>query len=251
MRFASYVPSERMRWGLGDVGLGLALFAIVLVGAATLLTMIGGFEPAAVNFAVGIASYSALAFAVVRASRRKGLRSLAADFGLSFAPIDAVIGVAVGLAIKGLSVAVTLAAIAVTGNTPDEGNLTLSRDVLWIVLGGVVVTSMLAPVVEELFFRGLMFRSVRNIFLRGDRALDSRAQRHAVATAIVANSVLFMLLHSWQATDVTLLIALALSTLLVGIANSFLVAITGRLGPGIIAHVVFNATAVFALLGSR
>lgn len=246
-----YKPSERMRWGFGDVGLGLLLFAGAIVVAVVMFAAVPDIDPELASLILGILSYGGLAFAVIRASRSRGLRSLADDFGLRFRPIDLVTGIVAGAALKGLSVLITLGAIAITGHTPDEGNLTLSREVMWIVINGVIVTSVIAPIVEELFFRGLVFRSVRNVLLRGERASDPRAQRHAVTSAIVANSVLFMILHAWQTADATLLIAIALSTLLVGLVASMLVAVTGRLAPGIIAHVVFNGSAVVALLAGR
>lgn len=87
---------------------------------------------------------------------------------------------------------------------------------------GVVV---IAPIVEELFFRGLL--------------LDTLRRRWSTPAAVIASSVLFGATH-FQALQFA-------GLTLAGIVFASAVVRTGRLGPAIAVHVGFNAT-TFVLL---
>jgi membrane protease YdiL (CAAX protease family) len=89
-----------------------------------------------------------------------------------------------------------------------------------------------SPIVEELYFRGLLLRSLIGGWGR-------RLARAAVPLAVVAVGLVFGLVH-FEALEFP---ALAGFGVLLGI----LAARTGRLGAGICAHVAFNVTAFFTL----
>ena len=238
-----------MRWGFTDIAAALGLFVASILLAVTILVVGIPVEPDSFSFVLSIVGYAILIGAVVFASHRRGQRSLARDFGLAFRPIDLAIGVGVGVLAKIVSVVIGLVVLAVTGDSPESGNLVLSDSSLWIVLNAVLVASIVAPFAEELFFRGLVLRTIRNTALRGgDRMSQPKAQRTAVIAAILLNSVLFMALHLWQSNDILLLVVLGLSTLVFGIMNSVIAIWTGRLAGPIIAHIVFNGSAVLALV---
>ena len=247
----TFLPSSRVRWGWPDVLLGLGAFILSLVLGVVVLFIVridvndvdavGTF-----SFASAVISYAAIVAVVVVASRRKGLGTLAADFGLRFRPIDILIGLGLGIVAKIFAVALTVVTIQVTNHSPESGNFELSSSPLWIVLNGFVVAALVAPFVEELFFRGLVLRAANNrVLRRGGTAA------RAVTTAILASSLSFALLHLYQSPDVTLLIILGGSTLFIGVVNSRVTLSTGRLGAAIIAHAFYNGSSVvFALLGS-
>ena len=90
----------------------------------------------------------------------------------------------------------------------------------------VLVTVVMAPVVEELFFRGLVLRSAE--------------RRWGTAWAIAFSSLLFGITHfePLQLPPLALFGAIA----------AILTVRTGRLGPAIWAHVGFNALAIATLL---
>ena len=104
-----------------------------------------------------------------------------------------------------------------------------------LVLLGILVC-VGSPIVEETFFRGLLLRS-----LIGE--LVQRSRRWAVAFAIVLTGVLFGLAH-FEALQL-----LALSGF--GMVLGVLATRTGRLGPGIVAHMSFNALAFFTIATAR
>jgi membrane protease YdiL (CAAX protease family) len=83
-----------------------------------------------------------------------------------------------------------------------------------------------APIIEELFFRGLVLRSIEN--------------RWGSVAAVLLSGAFFGLIH-FQLADTPPLMA-------VGIVLGVLTVKTGRLGPAIWAHVFFNGTAALVLL---
>jgi membrane protease YdiL (CAAX protease family) len=90
-----------------------------------------------------------------------------------------------------------------------------------------------APVVEELFFRGLI-----------RTALTRRLGPHG---AIWAQAVLFAFAHFGEATgwaNVSVLVALGL----LGVVLGYTAWLTNRLGAGMVAHGLFNLTAALVIL---
>ena len=252
-----YAPPAGMRWGLWEVGIGLVVFVTLGAAFAVIARVVlpekvftANLEP--LGFASALVAYGALVAVIVIASRRLGLRSLAADFGLRFRPVDLAIGLGVGIVGRIFTVLLTLVTISITGYTPERGNFVLAADPLWMVLNGVVIAVLVAPVVEELFFRGLLLRAVRNRVLRWrgrEQPADAATQKRAVILSVAISSIAFMALHMYQAIgDPTLAIILGGSTLFVGLLNALVTIRTGRLGGAIIGHMVFNGGAVLLSL---
>ena len=94
------------------------------------------------------------------------------------------------------------------------------------VVALVVITVIGAPIVEELFFRGLVQGALRD--------------RYGAAVALTATSVIFAATHL-QLVQFPALV-------LVGVVHGALVLRTGRLGPAIWSHIAFNSVTVIALL---
>jgi membrane protease YdiL (CAAX protease family) len=90
----------------------------------------------------------------------------------------------------------------------------------------VLVVCVGAPFAEELFYRGLLLRSVE--------------KRWTLPVAIAASTLVFGVVH---------LQGLQLPALLLfGLVAGLLAARTGRLGPSMLCHAGFNAWTLFALL---
>lgn len=92
----------------------------------------------------------------------------------------------------------------------------------WVVIAVVVIG---APVAEELFFRGLLLRSL--------------ARHLSTGWAVTTSAALF------GATHFQVLAFPGLFT--AGLVFALLTGTTGRLGPAIVAHAAFNATTVVLL----
>ena len=103
-------------------------------------------------------------------------------------------------------------------------------------IGAVVIS----PVVEEVFFRGVLARSLQD----GCRSLGRVT---AGVIAIVVSAVVFTLLHTVTA-GASVPVSLVVATLGVGLGTGILTIVTGRLLGAIVAHVAFNALGVILLL---
>jgi membrane protease YdiL (CAAX protease family) len=250
---ADYRPGSAVRWGLPQFFIGLVAFVAVVVAVNLLALALPRDAQGPLLFAAVLAGYGALFGTALLASKRRGTGSLARDFGLSFRPVDLAIGLGVGLAAKIVGVLVAIPLVGLSGGTPTS-NVPLQNDFLWTVLNTVIATTLVAPVVEELFFRGMLLRAIRNGILRGPAAHPRNEPpspslvRSALLGSVLISSAAFMLVHLYQALDLPTLLVLGSSTLILGLANAVLATRTGRLGPGIVAHIVFNGVALLGLL---
>ena len=172
-----------------------------------------------------------LAGVPIWASLRKGTGSLREDYGLEMRPWDVPIGLVVGFACQVLFAVAAppiYRALSIDSDKINEASEKLA-DKAHDPFGVVCLFLMVvvgAALVEELCYRGLWMRSA--------------IRRLGVVGGVVLSAVVFGLVHFE-------LYALPLLTLF-GLVLGVLAARTGRLGPGIWAHVAFNLTAVVDLL---
>lgn len=221
------------RWGLGDAAAGLLggfLAASVVVGLWVFLS--GSSEQSLGTMAAGwLGLWAGFAGVPVLASRRKGSTSLGKDFGLQAHWSDAV-GSLAGAGCQLLVLPALYFLIQrLTGDLDVSGparDLTDRVDGAAFVLVAVVVT-FLAPVVEELFYRGLMLRAA--------------ARRFGTRWAVVGTSAIFGASH-FQLVQFPGLFVF-------GAVLAVLAVRTGRLGASIAAHVAFNGVAVVGLVMAR
>jgi uncharacterized protein len=103
---------------------------------------------------------------------------------------------------------------------------------VYVVLGIVVV--LIAPVVEELMFRGMMLRT----FMR----------RWGFWPAALASSAIFALFHTYEVRTLAGALTLAAVVFTLGLSNSLLARWSGRLAAGIMNHMLFNGLAILVLI---
>ena len=121
-----------------------------------------------------------------------------------------------------------VAALLTEGRALEEAsNLDVGPPTVLSVVVLVLVVVVLAPVTEELMFRGLLLRS----FLR----------RMPFWPAALLSTLLFALIHVPQVETLLGAGTLALSVAVLGLGNCYLVRITGRLAPAMMVHASFNA----------
>jgi membrane protease YdiL (CAAX protease family) len=171
--------------------------------------------------------------AAVVASRRHGTGNLAADYGFRVATWwDIPLGATIGLACQyGLVPALYLPFQSFDRSLSQQLSKPVHQDTgsVHTVAAAVAVLLVLAagaPLVEELFFRGLLLRSLLG--------------RIPTAAAIGVSAVLFALAH-FEAVQFA-------GLALFGAVLGYLAWRTGRLGPSIGAHVAFNAAAVLSVV---
>lgn len=178
-----------------------------------------------------------------------GVRSLARALGLRFTALDLLWGLTIGLLAR---VVASVLEIAVYGGLA-QGEVVLGARVYdgWWLFGALLAPVLLAPFVEEIFFRGLLLRAVEGAVVRGSGGVSRRVSRGlALGIAVGVSGVVFALLHVVGAGSVDAVVVVGLSTLVFGLAAGSVAAVTGRLGGAIVAHVTFNALVVVpAVLG--
>ena len=234
------VPVEQapadVRWGLGDAIAGwvLAQVGAILATGVVLGVTDRDFDDLSIGAIAIIQTGMWLGMLGVPwfAAKVKG-NGLVRDFGLAIKAIDVPLGALAGV-VSQFAMFIVYVPIFVLFDV-DADDLSAPAQDMTDRASGTVGTVLLvlvvgigAPIVEELFYRGLVQRSAIRRFGEG----------WGVAfTAVVFGAVHFQLLQ---------FPSLAIFGAVLGI----LALRTGRLGPAIVAHMAFNLTAVISLVAS-
>lgn len=238
---AATLPTPR--WGVVDALVGWVLAEVAAMVIGSVILALAGYTGQRATIAHLPLSLIALTYpplwlgfvgVPVWAATKRG-NGLVNDFAWRFAPIDLPIGIAAGVASQLLLVPlVSLPVLKVLGRTtsdleaPARTLADKAHDPLGVILLFVIVVFG-APIAEELFFRGLVMRSV---------------ERHLGRFwAVIISAIAFGLTH-FEGLQTPALIAF-------GIVLGWLVYRTGRLGTSIVAHMAFNAVSITTLLLTR
>lgn len=183
----------------------------------------------------------------------RGTRSPARDFGLRITWLDVLFGLGVGLVVRALAGVIE---IIVYGRM-TLGGVTFGEIVYdgWWVFGALVAPILIAPFVEELFFRGLVLRATYRAGVgsgvgAGAAAAEPVGRGTASVVAVIVSASLFSLLHLVEVTNAQTAIVLGLSTLILGIATGMIAVYTKRIGGAMVAHATFNGSLILAGLAS-
>jgi membrane protease YdiL (CAAX protease family) len=229
------MPPARVPVRVGITAVVVLLLSLLLSGIGLLIGIELGLNDAV---SLGIAMFLGYAPAVLWASisaRKWGTGDLLSDLGLRARWVDLGWGpviwfgaITTQILLGALILAVDLPTVSNTEGISELGD---QRAQMLVLAFGAVV---LAPVVEELIFRGLLLRSLLGVM--------------GAPWAILIQAVLFGLVHLNPEAGIA---NLGLVIILTGVGVVFGVAAhrLGRLAPTIIAHAIFNAV-VLALVTS-
>ncbi len=238
-------------WTFVDVfaGLGVVLLMSMLIAAPIQFADVQG--GSALLLVSALPVWIGLLGTTYWACRRHGSGNLVRDLALRFRPIDLAIGLGAGLGLRFVIGIWTIAYSAITGQQPS-GNLdAVLGDGLgtgvWLVVNMAVI-AVIGPTIEELFFRGLGLRSALASAWRRAGLPRFADPKRRVRYSIAATSLIFALLHVSEVNDLTSAVVLLPGLFLAGWVLGRLTIWSGRLGPAIVTHVVFNGVAVVALL---
>lgn len=190
----------------------------------------------------GLATHTGMTEVALDHPKAKGTGSVVRDYGLTLRPWpDIPLGIVAGVASQYLLVPVVEAPLApvvhhlytrlghpaqsLTGHAYGPGLVVLA-----------VLVCLGSPVVEELFFRGLLLRSLLGNF----RDLGPRL---GPALSVVVTALIFALVH-FEALEFLGLAGF-------GVVLGLLAWRTGRLGPSIVAHMAFNTVTIVGIVVSR
>lgn len=282
-------PPRRIRpWGLIDV----VWFVLFLLASQTVVVVILGFVAIAQNgvevdsitvaedltkdiadlaltgpgLALSVLSqWVAFLAAPIYASYRKGHRSLAKDFGLYFRRVDLVLGVGLAVVLQVVMGAISWALNQTDLDLSGADNTSMVTDKGGAVLVLMVFAAVImAPLTEELLFRGLLLRA----FLRSPGRLDLAphlpgvtdrfhgpekrpVNKVGVVMAVLLSSAFFGLMHAQPVETASGGYSFSLGswvlvaqTGLLGLVFALVALKTKRIGTTITAHLVFNATSL-------
>ncbi|MGH9165042.1 MAG: lysostaphin resistance A-like protein [Acidimicrobiales bacterium] len=218
------------RWSLGETAL-VYLASVVLSGlVGGLWIAITGRDDLTLGLTVVtlVASWAGLVGGTVLASRRRGTGRLSQDLGLRLEGRDVLPGVAAGVLSQ--LVILPLLYLPVRLFTHDLDLSEEARKVTGLGSGpGLVLLSLCivigAPLAEEIFFRGLLQRTL--------------ARRFGATWAVAGSALIFGVTH-FQPLLLPGLTAF-------GVVLAVLTRRSGRLGPALVAHMAFNAVTILAL----
>ncbi len=240
-------PAEeiRPRWGLGDFFIAWGIWFVVQVVVGVGIVLVGGFgldsedDPSAVLDEVGVGGLAVFLLASwfgwlvwpAIMVRIRGLGSFRRDLGLSLRRSDVLPGLLGGglVLVFGMLLNLLWVLISQGGDPPDntqsvpEGTSVATWALLFVLI------AVGAPIVEEIFFRGLLLRSV--------------AKRWSVTAGVVTSSVVFGVSH-YQFRGFTDLYVVVLLCVYGYVLAILTVRSRGRLGPAMVAHGVNNGVAI-------
>jgi membrane protease YdiL (CAAX protease family) len=229
----------RLRWGTGDAIWAFVVGLIVsVVAAAPFIDS----ESSVTTPTVLIASLFAQDFGIIGwlylVSRRKGVGSLSADFGLTFRPaiargIGELKWLLVGVGVQLLALVPTALLQELHGGDAKQDVVRTAEKAHGIqVLLMIVGVALLAPLTEELLFRGALLRS----FLR----------RMTPMAAVFASALVFGLVHALGDPSIGTLVALP-AIVALGVVSGYQAVRTGDLARSIMLHIGFNSLSVILL----
>jgi uncharacterized protein len=170
------------------------------------------------------------------ASRTQGTGHFFRDLGVRFKLID-LVGIAIGVGGQ-ILVAIMYAPFQhdiKNFNGPSQKLTGASHGVGFVIIA--IATVLLAPAMEELFFRGLLLKSLVRLFTKIGAAGGARTA--GVVLAVIADGLLFGLAHG----EWIQLAGLASFGIILAVVSYR----TGRLGMNMVAHASFNLVAIIAI----
>ena len=175
------------------------------------------------------------------ASRTQGTRRFLRDLGVRFRVID-LVGIVIGVGGQ-ILIAVLYAPFRHdihNFNGPSQKLTGSSHGAGFLIIA--LATVIVAPFMEELFFRGLLFRALVRIFTPVTNVATT-ARGVGVVVAVIVDGLLFGVAHGeWVQLAGLAVFGAILATI------SYR---TGRLGMNIVSHASFNLIAVLAILSQR
>jgi membrane protease YdiL (CAAX protease family) len=232
------VPVERpaITWGLGDfflVYFGGIIAGLVLATIGFGITHDKAANPGALTNGLSfLGQFGGWVLGMVLVSRHKGRGTLAADFGLVVHLRDAWV-IAVGVVLEvGLTILILPLVNLTNGQHQDVVNeLDKARGMQLALIA--IVAGLVAPVCEELLFRGLLLRALR--------------RRVSPAAAVAISALMFALAH--PLLDPTLgTLAVVPALFAMGAISGVLAIRRGNLSMSIFLHIGFNLLTTVAAL---
>lgn len=221
----------------------LAFVAVVLAGrlVGDVVARAPGVPPAVTQQVSYLVVWLPLSIALVISCVGLGRAGTVRLLGLRLRPLDLLWGLGVAVVARALDAGVSLVLTGATGLEPRP--LIDGGPAGGALVVGVLAPVLVAPLVEELYFRGLAQRTTSRLLIDGLRLPRWSAVPVAVLSTALAFAVLHLAVGSFTPVGQ---LAVGVGTFLFGALVCTLVAVTGRIGGALVAHVAFNGIAIAA-----
>lgn len=231
-KVSPFLPESNMNKSLAITIIGFVI-AMVLSQATSLAWLaISGDNIASLGTILAslFGLWTGLLSTVFYVSHKRRSGSVIKDFGLKVKAVDIPIGIVIGVLGQFVLVPVLYfpliklyPSLGKSLSAPAKSLANLAHGYEFFVLSAAVVIG--APIVEELFFRGLLLSSLR--------------QRLGPIMSMLASAFIFGLAH-FEPLQLLGLFSL-------GVVLAFMALKLERIGAGIFAHAAFNASTMFVL----
>jgi membrane protease YdiL (CAAX protease family) len=229
---------RRVRWGIGDAILAFVVGTVVsaIVGVAVVDPNHPN-RPNTLIVLICVQNFAIIAW-LAMVARRKGTGTLRSDFGLELVrPARAWISdlpwFFVGIGLQLVSFIPIGLLESIYGHTAKQDVVKSADQALgWQIPVLALAIVLLAPITEELLFRGTLLRSL--------------LRKMSPEWAVLVTAVVFGLVHALGDPSIGTVIALP-AIILLGVVSGYQAAKTGNLSRSILLHVGFNALTVVLL----
>jgi len=225
----------RIRWGIGDAV--AAWFGGLLVAVVASSFVVDESRPVQLLVLLFAQDLTVIAWLAVVA-RRKGTGTLRADFGFTLVPstggwLADVPWFFAGVALQLLSFLPISLLLAVHGQDAKQDVVNVADRAHGLQVPLIVIgVAVLAPVTEELLFRGALLRAL--------------LRRTTADRAVFISAAAFGLVHILGDPSIGSLVALP-AIVLLGIVSGYQAVRTGNLSRSIMLHIGFNALSALFL----
>jgi CAAX protease family protein len=227
-----------VRWGIGDAIWAFVVGLLVsVVAGAFVVNPDNPNDPTTLLVLLAAQNFTIIAW-LAMVARRKGVGSLRADFGLTLRPTEGSWAATLPWFLAGIGLQLaSLLPIGLLnelyGHTAKQGVVnSADRSHGWQVPLIVLAVVVLAPVTEELLFRGALLRSL--------------LRRTTPERAVAVSAVAFGLVHVLGDPSVGSLIALP-AIILLGVVSGWAAVKTGNLSRSMCLHIGFNLLSAVVL----
>jgi len=212
-----------LRWPAAILAMSFIAITVAssFVVAASALQQPWGLVVGLADLMLGIIGCPVVA---LKASRWWGSGRVVDDVGLRFRPIDLVIGLGAAAVAFGVMMATSRVIDALAHQTSNVREFHIQFPGA-VVVELIVLSGVLAPVTEELLFRGVLLRGM--------------ASRWGPTAGVIAQGVVFGVAHA-KFDGVWSTVGVVVTVTAVGIVFGWVARATGRLAPGMVAHSVYN-----------
>ena len=216
----------------------LGLVAAVVCGWAIEAIPPAKVDPTLLGSAAFLAVWIPLLAALALSFARQPLGETVAFLGLRFQPLDALWGLGIGCLGRAFDAFLRMVLTGSSGLVQQPTLSALASPVVQTVALGILAPVVIAPVLEEIYFRGLIQRSLATV-------LEPLGRAPRWSAAVVLTSLAFALVHALLLIGTPNEAMLtAISTFVFALLAGTTAAATNRLGGSIAGHVVFNGLGV-------